>query len=359
MQVLLATRKGLLTLEIQASGARIVRQDFPGVPVAYAAADPRTGTWWATLDHGHWGQKLQRSRDRGATWEEVPAPQYPAGAEIKPGVPASLRYLWVMAPGGQDQPGRLYLGTEPGGLFRSDDGGDTWSLVEGLWNHPSRTEQWMGGGRDHPGIHSVLVDPRDSRRIQVGISCAGMFESTDDGVTWAPKNRGLTASFLPDPTVEVGHDPHRLVNCTAKPDVLWQQNHCGIFRSEDGGAHWQDISQVGGPAYFGFAIAADPLDARTAWVVPAAADERRMAINGALCVCRTTDGGRSWVRLFRGLPQEHAYDIVLRHALEQQGDALVFGSTTGNVYFSGDRGDSWRSLGHHFPPIYSVYFLNP
>jgi hypothetical protein len=357
MTILLATRKGLLFVEPTATGSRLTREVFPGVPVAYAAADPRTGVLWATLDHGHWGQKLQRSRDGGATWEEVAAPKYPEGAEIKPGVPATLRYLWVFAPGGADQPRRLYLGTEPGGLFRSDDGGDTWQLVEGLWNHPSRPVCWMGGGRDHPGIHSVIVDPRDSRRLLVGISCAGVFETTDDGATWAPRNRGLSAPFLPDPNTEVGHDPHLVAACAAHPDVLWQQNHCGIFRSADGSASWQDIAQPGGPAFFGFAIAADPQDPLTAWVVPAKADEQRMAVGGALCVCRTTDGGKSWQTLTRGLPQERTYDIVLRHALDQQGDALAFGSTTGNVFLSVDRGESWTELGHNFPPVYAVRFL--
>lgn len=198
----------------------------------------------------------------------MPSPAYPQGAEIKEGLPATLRYLWVLAPGGGDQPLRLYLGTEPGGLFQSDDGGASFCLVEGLWNHPSRKTQWFGGGRDHPGVHSVVVDPRNSRRVLAGISCAGVFETEDGGQAWTPRNRGLKATFLPNPEAEVGHDPHLLVSCPAQSDILWQQNHCGIFRSVDGARTWQEVSEPDGPARFGFAIAVDGRDGDTAWLIP-------------------------------------------------------------------------------------------
>jgi photosystem II stability/assembly factor-like uncharacterized protein len=355
-RIVLGTRKGLLLLERGGGGWRIVREAHAGIPVPYAAFDPRTGTLWASLDHGHWGQKLQRSTDGGETWEELEAPAYPEGDRIKEGVPAVLRYLWVLAPGGDDEPDRLYAGTEPGGLFRSDDGGRSFSLVRSLWDHPSRSTSWFGGGRDHAGIHSVWVDPRDSRRVLVGVSVAGVFESTDGGETWEPRNRGLVADFLPDPRAEVGHDPHLLVACRANPDVLWQQNHCGIFRSEDGTATWTDVSEKEGPARFGFAIAADPERPGTAWVVPAVADEMRVAVDRALCVCRTEDGGASWTAFRDGLPQEGCYDIVYRHALDLAGDRLAFGSTTGNVWISDDRGESWSAVTNHLPLVYSVRF---
>lgn len=362
--LLLGTRKGLLTLRRGASGWRAERLAHPGVPISYAVRDARTGVTWACHDHGHWGQKLGRSRDDGETWEDVTAPKYPEDATVLDGfpgqedaksIPAKLDYLWVVQPGGADQPGRTYIGTVPGGLFRTDDGGDTWELVTSLWNHPSR-EKWFGGGKDRPGIHSVVVDPRDSRRIWIGISCAGVFESTDDGASWEVRNRGLKADFLPNPDAEIGHDPHFMEACAAHPDVLWQQNHCGIFRSTDGGREWSKISQEGGPAHFGFAIAADAEDPLTAWVVPATSDEQRMAVGNRLCVSRTEDGGRSWTTLRNGLPQEDCYDIVYRHALDVSGDTVAFGSTTGNVYLSEDRGESWQCLGTHFPPVYSVRF---
>lgn len=148
-----------------------------GVRVSYAIVDRRTQTLYACLDHGHWGCKLQRSRDRGKNWEEIPAPKYLDGSMLKDDRPAVLRYQWCLTPRPAIQPGRLYMGTEPGGLFVSDDEGDSFRLVESLWNHPSRKEQWMGGGLDEPGIHSVLIDPRDPNRISVGISVAGVSQA--------------------------------------------------------------------------------------------------------------------------------------------------------------------------------------
>jgi hypothetical protein len=355
--LILGTRKGLFILELSNGEWNVVRTAFAGAPVPYAMRDHRTGTLWASIDHGHWGQKLHRSDDGGETWEEVTAPKYPEGEELKEGVPAATRYLWVLAPGGDDEPNRFYIGTEPGGLFRSDDAGRTFSLVESLWNHPTRREQWFGGGRDYPGIHSIWVDPRDSRRVLTAISCAGVFETIDDGASWNPRNKGLRADFLPNPDAEVGQDTHYMAACASHPDVLWQQNHCGIFRSTDGATSWNHISQEGGPAYFGFAIAADEHDPDTAWVVPADSDERRMAIGGALCVSRTTDGGTTWTTLRNGLPQENCYDVAFRHALDNRGDRLAFGTTTGNVFVSDDRGDTWKCIGNYFPPVYSVRFV--
>lgn len=359
-RLLLGTRKGLLVLRKSSAGWRVERETLLGVPVAYGVVDPRDGTMWAAEDHGHWGAKLSRSRDGGETWEKVEPPKYPEGATTQRGYPpvnepAKLELVWTIAFGSDKQPGRVWFGTNPGGLFRSDDGGDTSGLVAGLWDHESRPK-WMGGGRDTPGIHSISVDPRDDRVLRVAVSCGGVFESTDDGATWRGRNRGLRADFLPDPNADYGHDPHFVDWCPAKPDVGWMQNHCGIFRTTNGGETWTEISQENGPARFGFPVAAHETDPDVAWVVPAHSDMRRMAIGGGLVVCRTEDGGKTWNELRRGLPQEHAYDLVLRHALARQGQTLVFGSTTGNLYASDDGGDSWQAIGHHFPPIYSVRF---
>jgi photosystem II stability/assembly factor-like uncharacterized protein len=261
-----------------------------------------------------------------------------------------------MAHGGTKQRSRLWLGTDPGGLFLSTNGGDSFQLVESLWRHPSRKTNWMGGGRDQPGIHSIVVDPRDEDHIHIGISCAGVFESTDAGKSWQVRNTGLKAEFLPDPDTNIGHDPHILVAAPANPDILWQQNHCGIFRSTDGAQTWQDVSQPEGPARFGFAIAVADDDPDQAWVAPADSDMVRTAIKGALCICRTDDGGKSWKEYRKGLPQQNCFDIVYRHALAISGDALVFGTTTGNLFFSPDRGESWQTLNNYLPMIYSVQF---
>ncbi len=360
--LILGTRKGLLVLKQNNNDWSVVHESFPGVPINYAANDPRTGLMWICADHGHWGQKLYRSADGGETTVEIPAPQFPEGSTIfdvfsgGDEKPAAVSYLWTVIPGGTDQPERIYIGTEPGGLFQSDDGGETFQLVEGLWNHSSRPKNWFGGGRDQAGVCSLVVDPRDSNHLFAGISVGGVFESVDGGLTWEGRNKGLRADFLPDPYSEYGHDPHCLVASPSNPDVLWQQNHCGVFRSTDAGRNWTDISQPDGPVNFGFPIAVDPHDPDTAWVVPGISDEIRMAVDGALCVGRSEDGGKSWTELRNGLPQQHCYDITFRHALDINGERLAFGTTTGNVFYSEDRGDSWRSLGYHFPPIYSVRF---
>ena len=358
-RLILGTRKGLLVMRRNGRSWQIIHSVFHGVPFSYAMEDHRTGIVWACADHGHWGQKLYRSHDGGATLEEVPAPRYPEGtmaSNVWTGgeSPAAVTYLWTIVPGGDDQPERLYIGTEPGGLFRSNDNGQTFEFVEGLWNHPSRPKNWFGGGRDQAGTCSIIIDPRDSDHLFVGISVGGVYESTDGGQSWVGRNKGLRADYLPKPFAEYGHDPHCLIASPSNPDVLWQQNHCGVFRSTDAGRNWLDISFK--KIKFGFPIVVDAQDMNTAWVVPGISDEKRMAFDGALFVGRTEDGGESWQELRNGLPQEDCYDIVFRHALDIDGETLIFGSTTGNLFLSEDRGDSWQCIGSNFPPIYSVRF---
>ncbi|MBI4006783.1 MAG: exo-alpha-sialidase [Gammaproteobacteria bacterium] len=355
-KLLLGTRKGLIVYKKTSSRWRFEGDHFLGIPVSIVAADQRNGNWWAMLDHGHWGCKLHRSPDQGRTWKEIEAPKYPEGEVIKDNIPATLKYLWAFATGGTDQKDRIYIGTEPGGLFSSDDNGASFTLNRALWDQPQRKEKWFGGGRDNPGIHSIVVDPADSNHAYIGISCAGVFETTDAGQTWSPRNKGLRADFLPDPNAEIGHDPHRLVACAKEPLKMWQQNHCGIFRTIDGGANWMDVSQNNGPARFGFAIAVDSNDGEVAWVIPALKDESRVPIDLALKVCRTDDGGKSWKVFDKGLPQTNCYDLVYRHALAIDGDTLAFGSTNGNLYLSEDRGESWLCLNSNLPMIYSCQF---
>lgn len=387
-QILLGTRKG--TLFIDRVGGRWTPRPIAhaGLSISYACRDPRDGTVWAAMDHAHWGPKLSRSRDDGATWESAIQIAYPKGARfIEQHLPspsddperpttykeASLLKVWVLAFGGADEPGTIHAGTLPGGLFTSRDGGDTWALNRPLWDHESRGGDLFAGDATHrnhwggtpaamaygefvPGIHSVVVDPRDSSHLYVAVSCAGVLESLDGGETWRSANRGMQNDYLPDPNAEWGHDPHFVTASRGDPDRLWQQNHTGVFTSEDGGRQWRLVSQAERGVHFGFPIATDARDGRTAWVVPATGDGERTTLNGALYVARTTDGGGTWEELREGLPQEHAYDIVYRHALDASGDRVCFGSTTGNVYLSEDRGDSWQCLGSHFPPVHSVRF---
>ena len=365
----LATRKGLLLLEPGNDGSWVVNHEaFSGSHVSIVFLDQRSGHLFACLDDGHFGNKMFRWSEFASdenwrqatpkeTWKEIAAPQYPAGSKLPDGNDAVTKYLWGMSTGSANQNGRLYVGTEPGGLFVSNDNGDSFKLVTSLWDHPSRTAEgqpWFGGGRDQAGIHSVCVDPRNENHIRVGISCAGVFLSEDGGSSWQVTNKGMRADFLPDPFAEVGHDPHLLVQCESRPDVLWNQNHCGIFRSTDGGHNWQDITEKDGPANFGFAIAVDPQDGDVAWVVPAEADMVRCAVERRMCVSRTENGGKTWTAFRQGLPQENCFDFAFRHNLVYYDNQLVFGTACGSVYLSENRGETWDTVGMHFPPIYSV-----
>ena len=391
-RIVLGTRKGTLVLDRQGDSWQARPIAHSGVSVAYAAADSRDGTLWASLDHGHWGPKLSRSRDGGETWEDAPSIKYPEGArfvareiptpETDPTAPPSgpvtyrdavVLKTWVLAFGGPDEPGTMYAGTIPGGLFVSRDGGERWDLNRPLWNHESRggdlfageatsENHWDGTpaaiayGEFAPGIHSVVVDPRDPRHLFVAVSSAGVLESTDGGETWTGRNRGMVMDYLPDPEAAWGHDPHFITCCPSDPDKLWQQNHCGVFHSRDGARTWSKVSEPTRAIHFGFPVAADEEDGSTAWVVPGVSDEERIAVDGGLFVARTSDGGATWESFREGLPQENAYDVVYRHALDVRGDLVCFGSTTGNVFLSADRGETWSSLGHHFPPVHSVRF---
>ncbi len=355
-KLLVGTGKGLVVFVRQSRHWNVAGVHFQGMPVNVVYVDERTHTWWVGLAHRHWGQKMHFSRDEGKTWEAVAPPKYAEGLEIYPGKPARLKKIWSIAHAGPDKPGGLWVGTEPGGLFYSPDHGRTFELVEGLWNHPSRLDQhqWFGAGRDFPFIHSIVVDPRDSDHVYIAVSCAGVFETTDGGKHWEPRNQGLCATYLPNPEVEVGHDPHLLLACRADPDVLWQQNHCGIYRSEDGGRNWQDVSGKDGFPYYGFALAIDHADPRRAWVIPAISDEERTAFDLALCVCRTEDGGRNWQAQRNGLPQEYCFDIVFRHSFFREGNCMAFGTTTGNVYLSEDEGAHWQCLSHSLARVESL-----
>jgi photosystem II stability/assembly factor-like uncharacterized protein len=386
-QILLGTRKGTLILDRKASGWTPRPIAHAGMSISYVAKDPRDGTIWSAMDHAHWGPKLSRSKDGGATWENLSELAYPKGARfIEQHLPtpggdgqekpttykdAALLKVWVLAFGGPA--GTIHAGTLPGGLFTSRDGGEKWELNVPLWNHESRggdlfagdaktRNQWggtpaaMAYGEFVPGIHSVVVDPRDANRMWVAVSCAGVIETTDGGKTWHGANKGMLNDYLPNPAAEWGHDPHFMTQCGGQPDFLWQQNHSGVFTSADGAKTWKRVSKNDVAVHFGFPVAVDEKDGKTAWVVPARGDDQRMAVDAALFVARTYDGGATWETLREGLPQQNAYDVVYRHALDVRGDRLCFGSTTGNVYVSENRGESWKCVGGNLPPVHSVRF---
>jgi photosystem II stability/assembly factor-like uncharacterized protein len=381
--ILVGTRKGTFIVEKTGGRWRPRLAGHAGAGVNFVARDPHTGTLWAALGHGHWGAKLSRSTDDGATWQDATQIKYPEGAKylappdptedgVGPGEAtlrdATLLKLWLIAFGA---PGTIHVGTIPGGLFTSRDGGASFELNRPLWNHESRGGDHFGGGGGKvthwygtpaaegefaPGIHSIVVDPRDPDRVLVAVSTAGVLETVDGGKTWRGRNKGMLNDYLPDPAAEWGHDPHFVALCPGQPDHVWQQNHSGVFYSSDGAATWQRVSQPEQGVHFGFPVCVDDRSGTTAWLVPGKADMQRTAIDGALFVARTEDGGKTWRQLREGLPQENAYDVVYRHAFGNAGDTLAFGSTTGNLYVSEDRGDSWRAVANNLPPIYSVRF---
>ncbi len=364
-KLLVATRKGLFTIDGERDW-RIEGPVFRGDNCSAVLEHRGSGVLYAALDHGHFGAKLHRSTDGGANWEEIATPQYPPKAEDEDDwldmhgrtIPHSLVRIWCLEADHPDRPKGLWCGTIPGGLFHSDDGGDSWRLIESLWNHPGR-RRWFGGGADWPGIHSICVHPEDAGVVRIAVSCGGVWETRDAGMNWECIGEGWRAEYMPpdqagDPGVQ---DVHRIAQCPASPDVLWAQHHNGIFRSTDSGRHWTELQRVE-PSAFGFPVVVHPRDPDTAWFVPADKDERRIPRGGRVVVNRTRDGGRGFMALTSGLPQEHAYDLVYRHALDvdSEGETLAFGSTTGSLYVSDNAGDDWQCISCHLPPIYALRF---
>ena len=351
-RMLVSTRKGLFTIERRRAGWTSSLTAFTGIAVTNALRSG-DGVIYAALKYGHFGPKLHRSDDDGRSWRELAAPAFPADAAGAP----SLFQIWTLDAGGLHHPDRLWIGAIPAGLFRSDDRGESWQLVSSLWNVPERA-RWFGGGYDAAGIHSVSPDPRDPKAVLVAISCGGVWDSRDDGASWSLRGEGLVAAYMPPEQANdrAIQDPHRVARCAAKPDVMWMQHHNGMFRSTDAGVHWSQLD----PAVtdFGFAVAAHPADGETAWFVPAVKDEIRIPRDGALCVTRTSDGGKTWQVMREGLPQRDAYDLIYRHGLDvdDSGRRLAMGSTTGALWTSDDGGERWELVNAHFPPIYAVRF---
>ena len=325
---------------------------FPGSAVYAMAWDGRAGRRriWAGPNSMHWGGLLRSSDDFGRTWTN------PEEANVKfpEGSGAALKQIWQIVPGRETEPDTLYCGVEPAAVFVSRDAGATWTLNDGLWNHPHRPKWEPGGGG--LCLHTILPDPADPDRIRVAISTGGMYVTEDAGASWRASNRGVRADFLPDKHPEFGQCVHKVAQSRQRADRMFLQNHWGLYRSDDRGESWTDIAN-GVPSDFGFAIAIHPRDADCAWIVPLESDEFRCTPEGRLRVYRTRDAGASWQPLADGLPQDGAYETVLRDALAVDpldGAGVYFGTRSGKVFGSADEGDHWAELVDGLPPVISV-----
>jgi photosystem II stability/assembly factor-like uncharacterized protein len=360
--LLVATRKGLWRLTSDAARRtwKLAGPQFLGNIVHHVQVDPRDGkTMLAAARTGHLGPTVFRSTDRGRTWKEAQRP--PA---FKPESGRSVDHTFWLTPGHASQPGVWFGGTSPQGLFRSDDGGATWSGVDGFNDHPQR-KAWCGGDQDGtpdgPKLHSIIVDPRDARHMYIGMSSGGVFESVDGGADWKPLNLGVKADFLPQPDPEFGHDPHCVRMHPLLPDRLYQQNHCGIFRIDRPATRWTDIG-VGMPKAvgpIGFPMVLHPHDPDTLWVFPMDGSTvwPRVSPGGKPAVYQSVNGGRTWRRQSSGMPATQAWWTVKRQAMTadtQPSVGVYFGTSSGEVWGSRDEGKTWKCLAAHLPHIYAI-----
>jgi photosystem II stability/assembly factor-like uncharacterized protein len=361
--VFIGTRKGLFVASADA-GRRTWHLSEPhhlGHVVQHAVLDPRDHRrLLVAANTGHLGPTVFRSDDLGSTWSEASKPPaFRSGERLE----RSVDKVFWLSPGHRDEPDVWYAGGVPQGLFRSDDGGDVWEPVDG-WNDHPRWEDWAEfpheGTPDGAMLHSINVDPRDPRHLYIGLSGGGVFESSDGGADWRPLNQGVVMEFAPDPDAEYGHDPHCVRMHPARPDRVYQQNHCGIYVLDRPGERWERIglnmpTEVGD---IGFPIELHPRDPDTAWVFPMDGSDvwPRTSPGGRPAVFVTRDAGASWERQDVGLPERAWYTVKRQAMTTDQGEpvGVYFGTTSGELWASGDEGASWTCVASHLPEIYSV-----
>ena len=343
---LVGTRKGLFLLraEDERNGWQVEGPLLDAWGVYHAIVDERDGTFYAAANHTTYGPTVQRSIDGGKTWRRSKQIGLPEESGL------ILNATWHIEPGRPKEPETLYLGGDPGVLFSSDDGGENWEPNRGVLEHPTR-EGWCPGAG---GLccHSIQLDPHDHECMYLGITSAGTFRSDDGGETWLPRNKNVAADFLPDPYPEVGQCVHKLLLHQARPDRLWQQNHCGVYRSDDRGDSWRRLDGNGLPSGFGFPLMLDPDDPDTAFVIPERSMEYHYGPGGRLAVYRTRNAGETWESMSDGLPHQ-AWSAVLREASAFDADSLYFGTQGGSFFVLAD-GETWVEAVRYLPPILSV-----
>jgi photosystem II stability/assembly factor-like uncharacterized protein len=362
VRVLVGTRKGAFVLESDGTRDRweISGPHFSGWEIYHLKGSPADpNRVYASQSSSWFGQLVQRSDDGGRTWEPVGNQfQYdgvPGTHQWYDGTPHPWEFarVWHLEPSVTD-PDMVYAGVEDAALFRTRDGGQSWQELSGLRRHGSGPHWQPGAGG--MCLHTILIDPRDARRLYVAISAAGAFRSDDGGETWRPINRGLHSEGIPDPKAEVGHCVHRIALHPSRPDVLFMQKHWDVMRSDDGGESWREVSG-NLPTDFGFPIDVHAHETETVYVVPITSDSHHYPPEGKLRVYRSRTGGDEWEALTNGLPQRDCYVNVLRDAMAV--DALdecgiYFGTTGGQVYVSPDGGDRWTPIVRDLPPVLSV-----
>lgn len=366
--LIVGTRKGAFVLTgNETRGSWTVSEPmFLGHIVQHAVMDPRDQRRiLLAISTGHLGPTVFHSDDLGATWtESTKPPAFRSGEELA----RSLKSVFWLTPGHVSEPGVWYAGGSPQGLFRTDDGGATWATVDGWNDHPQWTTwaEWPEQNTpDGSMLHSIIIDPADSAHMYLGLSAGGVFETVDCGADWKPLNAGCEASFFPDPYPEFGHDPHCVRLHPLRPDRLYQQNHCGIYRMDRPDGQWIRIGNNMPEAIgdIGFPIELHPRDPDTAWVFPMDGTDvwPRTSPDGKPAAYVTRDGGESWTRCDTGMP-ERAWFTVKRQAMtvdDRDPVGVYFGTTSGEIWASSDEGATWTCIASHLPEIYSVESATP
>jgi photosystem II stability/assembly factor-like uncharacterized protein len=351
--LLVGTQKGLfrLTSDEERQEWQIEGPHIAGYEILHAWIDARVaGRAYAAASHLVWGAHIYRSDDGGQSWQSLSStPQHPPGLH-----PERLRAVWYLAPGPAGEPHTLYAGIDPAGLFISRDAGGHWAPVTALNEHPTRStwEPAKGGF----SLHSIHQPETAPERLYMAISAGGAYRSDDRGASWYPINQGVRAEHLPDRYPASGHNVHRLVAHPMQPDRLYRQCYNGVYRSDDGGLHWTEIT-AGLPSDFGYALVCERDDADAVYVVPVASTHMRTMPDGRLRVYHSRDAGRSWQALCEGLPQSHVYVSVLREAMaldDLDSCGVYFGTSSGHLFASADRGRHWRCIAQFLPRILSV-----